>query len=300
MKISSLLLPPSATDSNSMAASRVNTTSERLHLQLNRADVVIEVQNPQAAKGTINSEKKTATKRKVTTEDAYGGTNSVNPIIKATKKRKQVSMLSKNHETEGFSESRKPTISSSNQTENDIPAPLTPIEAEYSLEHLDKDQPAPRPRLTDEDLEAEDKDLSSTAAEITKHVTSLKFVKSPPEPERFDDWMGSIIDDIITEAHAPRRGSAKEEAAKPEQRPVGYIAAKIIRAVTQTTQKRVWFAGEMISHGALLARLRVARSAADGTVEWTEKCSNGEGKNGGENETEDEDEVVEGHQGKGH
>jgi hypothetical protein len=138
MKISSWLLPPSATDSNSMAASRVNTTSERLHLQLNRADAVIEVQNPQAAKGTINSEKKTAIKRKVTTEDAYGGTNPVNPIIKATKKRKQASMLSKNHETEGFSEPRKPTISLSNQTENDIPAPLTPTEAEYSLEHLDK------------------------------------------------------------------------------------------------------------------------------------------------------------------
>jgi hypothetical protein len=62
-------------------------------------------------------------------------------------------------------------------------------------------------------------------------------VKSLPEQERFDDWMGSIIDDIITDAHAPRCGSAKEEAAKPEQRPVGYIAAKIIRAVTQTTQK---------------------------------------------------------------
>jgi hypothetical protein len=62
----------------------------------------------------------------------------------------------------------------------------------------------------------------------------------------------------------------------------------------------VWFAGEMISRCAFLARLRVARSAADGTVEWTEKCGNGEGKNGGENETEDEDEVVEEHQGKGH
>jgi hypothetical protein len=49
------------------------------------------------------------------------------------------------------------------------------------------------------------------------------------------------------------------------------------------------FGGTMVSHRELLARLGHVRSAVDGTVEWTEKCGGGDGKDGGEIEREDEE-----------
>lgn len=60
------------------------------------------------------------------------------------------------------------------------------------------------------------------------------------------------------------------------------------------TAGMTWFAGKMVSRHELLAGLAVARGAAYGTVEWTEKCGDGDGEDGeggGESETADVDDV---------
>lgn len=64
------------------------------------------------------------------------------------------------------------------------------------------------------------------------------------------------------------------------------------------TAGMIWLAGKMVSRHELLAGLAVARGAADGTVEWTEKCDDGDGEGGGENETADEDDVHGGEKGE--
>jgi hypothetical protein len=57
------------------------------------------------------------------------------------------------------------------------------------------------------------------------------------------------------------------------------------------TAGAIWFAGQVVSRHEWLAGRAVARGAADGTVEWTEKRGDGDAEGGGESETADEDDV---------